>query len=108
MKLENLIFTGEYNSVKNVNNIEIKNVSTSPKNINSGTLFVFIKSIKFDITKIIDYVLALKPAAILCEEDLPMDEDSIPVLRCENTRALLPYIYSRFYGIDFLKMHFVV
>lgn len=107
MKLSSLIFNDEYNSLYNANNIEIENVTTSLQNINSGTLFVFIKSIKFDITKIIQCVLALKPAAVLCEEDLPISEVGIPVLKCKNARRLLAYIYARFYEINFKKLHFV-
>ena len=107
MKLDRLILKGEHSSPCDISGIEIKNVTASQIKINSGTLFVFIKSIKFDVRKIINGVLALKPAAILCDEDFPVDDESIPIIKCKNTRKLLPYIYARFYGIDFDRMRFV-
>ncbi len=107
MKLCELIFKDEYNSLSDITDIEIKNVTTSLNKINSNTLFIFLKSIKFDIRKIIKCVLELKPKAILCDEDLSIDEGNIPIIKCPNTRAILPYIYARFYKVDFSEFHFV-
>ena len=95
MKLCELIFEKEYNTLSDISDTEIKTVTSSLNKIDSNTLFVFIKSIKFDITKIINCVSELKPKAILCDEDLQISDSEIPIIRCRNTRALLPYIYAK-------------
>lgn len=107
MKLEELIYRDEFLSETDISDIEISNVSTNVDEINSATFFVVIRSIKFDINKIISKVVKRHPAAILCEDSIAICSTDIPVLRCKNSRKLLSFIYARFYEIDFTKTKFV-
>ena len=106
MNLYEIIYDGEYTASQKIDNIEITSISTSQNNIDSKTLFVIIKSINFDVNKIINYVVAKKPAAIICNSDTEIKSSDIPILKTDDTRKLLPYLYSRFYKIDFKKMLF--
>ena len=106
MNLYEIIYSNEYKSNFPVKNLEIENISTSPENIDAKTLFVIIKSINFDVNKIIDYVISKKPAAIICNKELTIESTYIPILKTDNTRSLLPFLYSRFYRIDYSKMKF--
>ena len=53
MNLHEIIYSNEYKSDFPVKDIKIDNISTSPDNIDAKTLFVIIKSINFDVNKII-------------------------------------------------------
>lgn len=106
MKLEQIIYEEKFYSETSIEGIEIDNITTHADDITERTLFVMIKSIKFDVNKIISYILSKRPAAIICEYSMPISSDEIPVLKVADTRRILPYLYSRFYEIDYGKMRF--
>ncbi|MBE6643995.1 MAG: UDP-N-acetylmuramoyl-L-alanyl-D-glutamate--2,6-diaminopimelate ligase [Ruminococcaceae bacterium] len=107
MKLSELLKSELYCSATNISNINISSITTNVSEIDENTLFVFLKSIKFDINKIITTVLNKQPAAIICEDDLEIKSDSVPIITSKNTRRLLAFIYSRFYEIDYEKTKFI-
>ncbi len=86
--------------------VELQDISSSVEETVEGTLFVHIKSIKNDNFKIISNALERKPCAIICDEDAELPETDIKVFRVKSTRRTLPFMYSRFYGIDYSKMKF--
>ncbi len=104
MKLKELIFKDEYTSVIGSFDIEIENVTTDINKIESNTLFVFIKSDRFDIKLIKDGVTERKPIAVLCDTDFEIDAPCITVIKADDTRALLPYLYYRINRIDGSKV----
>lgn len=106
MKLLDLMKSIEYSCNKDISDIQVENITTSQKKISSNTLFVIIKSISFDINKIVSYVLSCKPVAVVCDYDILIDDEYIPIIRCDSTRRALPYLYSNYYRIDYSKMHF--
>lgn len=106
MKLFELINKEEYSVDKDTENVEIDSITTTPSKIGPQTLFVLLKSISFDVNKILGYVINRRPAAIICDYDISFNSESIPILRCESTRKALPYIYSAYYGIKYEKMRF--
>lgn len=106
MNLHEIIYSNEYKSDFPVKDIKIDNISTSPDNIDAKTLFVIIKSINFDVNKIIEYVISKRPAAIICYKDSVIESTDVPILKTKDTRRLLPFLYSRFYRIDYSKMKF--
>lgn len=107
MKLSDLLYKDEYKSDVEIEDISICNIATDVSNINDETLFVFIRSINFDVSKIINDVIKKSPAAIICDEEFEISTTSIPIIRVKNTRTALPYLFSRFYNIDFGKIRFV-
>ncbi len=107
MKLCDLLYEDEYQSTLPLPDIEINKISTSKDDIIEGSLFILTKSINFDISKILNYILSKKPKVILCEPDVEISSDKILILRTENIRKILPYILIRFYGINLDKMRFL-
>ena len=65
------------------------------------------KSIKFDVRSIIGYILNKRPTAIICDDDLAPESSEVPIIKVDDARRLLPYLYSRFYEISFDKMRFI-
>lgn len=106
MKLSDIIYKEEYESIENIGNVDIRNISTSVSDTQKDSLFVIIKSIKFDVSRIIKDVINSSPAAIICDKNIEMPTTSIPLLRVENTRVILPFLFSRFYQIDYSRMKF--
>ena len=105
MNLKDIIYEDECNE-KEIPDIEITKITTDQNDIDGTTLFVFVNSIKFDIRKIISYVISKRPAAIICEETSEISTD-IPTLKVTSSRRILPYLYARFYEVDFSRMRFV-
>ena len=106
MKVSELISKDEYECAVNVSNKEIKRVTSNVNLIEKDTLFVLLKGINFDTEKIIEYILAKKPAVIVCDKDRTVKTD-IPVLKVENARLALAYICSKFYKIDYSALKFI-
>ena len=100
MKISELIFSNEYTSADSDLNVEIQNITTDYNEISDNTLFVFIRSVVFDINNIKETVLKRRPAAIICDRELslPSSAESV-IIRVENTRKILPYLFFRFYEL---------
>lgn len=107
MKLSELLFNGEFTSNVKGEDIEIKSIETDQNKIEKDTLFVFIRSINFDVTNIISYVISKRPVAIICDYELDIESSKIPVFKVKNTRRMLSFLYSRFYKIDYTKSKFI-
>ena len=107
MKLSDIIYNGEYKSNFPLEDIDINSITTSVADIQNDTLFVVIKSINFDVSKIINEVINSSPAALVCEEDFIVPKTNVPIIKVKNTRTALPYLFSRFYQIDYSKMRFL-
>lgn len=106
MKLSELLKPEEYTTPLDITEIDIENITTSQEKIKRSTLFVLQKSICFDVKNIINYVLMKKPAAIILEKEYAMEAD-VPIITVKSTRAILPYLFSRFFNIDYKKMRFI-
>ena len=106
MNLERIIYNEEFSTENDIKNLEIYDISTNVDRITDKTLFVIIRSIKFDVNKIISYILSKNPAAIVCDYDTIICTEKIPILKVRDTRRILPYLYSRFYEIDYTKTCF--
>ena len=106
MKLDQLIYRNELTSEENLGIFEIESVTTKPNEITNSSLFIFLRSEFFNVEGIADYVIAKSPLVILADNELNISSDRIKILRCNNTRNLLPFIYSRFYGINYDRLKF--
>ena len=107
MRLSEILFKGEFSSEYSTETTEIEKIETDQNKIDSSTLFVFIRSINFDIKSIITTVLSKKPKAIICDYSLEIGKTDIPVFKVENTRKILSFLFSRFYKIDYSKSKFI-
>ncbi len=106
MILKDLIHNDECTSYKDVGEIDIRKIATKISEIEENTLFVLIRSINFDVCNIINDIISKAPIIIISDIAIE-DSQGIPVLMVENTRKILPFLFSRFYGIDYAKTRFV-
>lgn len=104
MKFSELIHDGEYTSISEVKDIEITRVSYRADDLQKGDLFILIKSINNTNERIIEYILSKSPSAIVSEVDISTD---IPIIKVENARLTLSFIYSRLHKINYGKMKFI-
>ncbi len=107
MKLKDLILRGEYTSDRDIENIEALSVETRVENICDSSLFILQKSVRFDVSQLIPYVISKNPVAIVCDSDTEIKTESVPIIRVESTRRIIPYIFSRLYGINYDKLRFI-
>jgi len=106
MKLAELLLVDEYNAININGDIDIDNITTNQEQITKNTLFVLVRSINFDVSKIISYILSKRPAALIMDIGAEIKSD-VPIIKVENARKILPHLLSRFYKIDYSKMRFV-
>lgn len=107
MKLSDIIYNEEYESSEKIDDIVIESVTTNLSEITPNTLFVIIRSIKFDVNKIINDVIQKSPAAIICDYEIEIPKSDAAILRVRDTRKILPYLFSRLYKVDFSKTTFI-
>ena len=106
MKLDKLIYENELTNEEDLSIWDIEIVTTKPNEITHSSLFVFLQSEFFNVERIADYVMAKSPIVILADNELKISSDRIKILRCKSTRDLLPFIYSRFYNINYDRLKF--
>ena len=104
MKLYEIIYNEDFIRKDGEIDPEITEITTDPKKIGAATLFVFLRSERFDIELIKEKVIAAAPRAIICDDAITLPKTDATVIRVESTRAILPYLYYRFYRIDAAKI----
>lgn len=107
MKLTDLIFEEEFRSDSDISDIEVENVTSDTSAVGENSAFVLLPGVHFDTRKIVAFVMAKHPKAILCESLADRADEKIPVLLVKNARKTLSFMLSRYYGIDYEKMTFV-
>ena len=71
--------------------IEINNVRSNSKEVHSGDLFVCVNGFFTDGHKYVKEAEKNGAAAIISQKEIETD---LPLLICENTRKILPHLYS--------------
>lgn len=107
MKLSDLIFDSEYYSTYDISDIEVTRVTSDTSEIGDDTAFVLLPGVRFDTGKLIAFIVAKRPRAILCESLPDYPTDNIPILFVKNARRILSFLLSRFYHIDYRKMRII-
>lgn len=82
----------------------VKGIKTDSRKVEEGDLFVCLKGEVTDGHKYIDMAIKKGAAAILLEEDI---ECSIPTIKVESTKEILPIILRKFYGNFNEKLKFI-
>ena len=104
MKFYEIIKKEEYTNICGSLDVTIEKITSDPSQITSSTLFVFLRSERFDINLITEKVLKSDPIAILCDEELYITKTKATVIRVKDTRVVLPFLYFRFYRLDSKKL----
>lgn len=96
----------EYKCDYILDKIDITDITTDKSKINSGTLFVLVKGIKFNTETIIDYIISQHPRAIVCDEDRDI-RCEIPIIKVKDARSALAFMCSNYYRIDYTATRFI-
>ena len=107
MKLNEILYNGEYFSLFDTEDIRIENITTSVNEVDEKTLFFLLPGIFQAKDNIIPFLIAKKPAAIACEAFPESIECPIPIILCENSRALFAFASSRLYDFHPSNMRFI-
>ena len=106
MNLKDILDGIEYECRGELDGIQVESVTCDKNKIGQNTLFVLVKGINFDTEKIIEYIIAKRPCAIVCDRDRKIDCD-IPTIRVDDSRRALAYLCSRFFGVDYSLTIFI-
>ncbi len=96
----------EYETDAEISTINIDRVTADKNRIGAATLFVLVKGINFDTETIIEYVIARRPRAIICDIDRQI-ECNIPIIRVKDARCALAFMCSNYYKIDYTATRFI-
>ena len=99
MKLEYLLSNAGYECPEKIKELEIRNITSSSKNVSDKDIFVCIKGLCADGHSFIDYALGRGAALIIAQDD---QRESIrcdaPIMFVKNTRVALSRLCAAFYN----------
>lgn len=100
MKLCDLICENEYFSASRPSELTVEHITSNAAEIKENTVFVLLPGVRFDTSRILSFVLAKRPCALICEAlpDYPTEE--IPILFVKNARRTLSFLLFRFYRLS--------
>ncbi|MBP3591625.1 MAG: UDP-N-acetylmuramoyl-L-alanyl-D-glutamate--2,6-diaminopimelate ligase [Clostridia bacterium] len=87
--------------------IEPSKLSSRTEDIARGTLFFLTEGIAYDKRRLLPYILAKRPLAIVVPTDTKALGYNIPIIYAENVRRAYAEALFRFYGLEKTKMKFI-
>lgn len=107
MVLSDIIYENEYTSDYDISKIEFLKISTSYIDADENSLLVLLESAKRHNEEIKSILKSRSPAAIICDSDDYSKAEGSPIIKVENARKALAFIYSRYYEINYSKFKMV-
>lgn len=104
MLLSELLHNLEYKSRAPLEDINVKKVTSRIDEISKDTLFVWVRGVNYDTSKLYNEIIKRAPAVIVCEDDI---EAECTVIKVENARKALSHLLSTLYKIDYQKTKFI-
>ncbi len=105
MKICELIYKNECKRAPEIENQEFENIEYRMDRVKENDLFFFIKGRKYDTAKLLSFVIAKKPCAIVTEEKI--EDCEIPQIIVKSSRLALAYAYARKENVDLKKLRFI-
>ena len=78
---------------------EIRHITSKVESIEEKTLFFLLKGINFDVSKIINKVIAKNPVLIVTDTDV-QENGTVPIIKIQNARLAYAYAMWNFCEID--------
>ncbi len=108
MKLFSLLFESGTECPKSLCDVEISSIETNSNNVEPSCLFICIKGVHFDSHTLIREVLRRGAAAVVADADANIPYcDGLPIIRVNNTRVAMAYLYAALYGNPQKKLKFI-
>jgi UDP-N-acetylmuramyl-tripeptide synthetase len=90
-----------------IRNQEPKRLCARIEDITDETLFFLTEGISYDKSRLLPYILAKRPMAVVVPNGTTTEESAVPILHCENVRRAFSDALFRFCGLEQTKMKFV-
>ncbi|MDD6795261.1 MAG: UDP-N-acetylmuramoyl-L-alanyl-D-glutamate--2,6-diaminopimelate ligase [Clostridiaceae bacterium] len=107
MILKELLQGLKYNTQQGNDSIEIKEVQYDSRKVQKGDLFVCIKGFQADGHKYAKAAIEKGALAIVCEDPIECDDESVTIIKLEDSRKALAVIGANFYGNPSKKMKII-
>ena len=75
--------------------------------ITRGTLLFLTEGVSYDRSRLLPYILAKNPLAIVMNENTDFPQTGIPILRVQSVRRAYAEAYFRFCGLDKAKLKYI-
>ncbi len=75
--------------------------------ITPGTLFFLTEGISYDTSRLLPYILAKRPLAVVINTEIDATDSQIPLIRVHSVRRAYAKAYFRFCGLDKAKIKYI-
>ena len=82
-------------------------LTAKAERITPSTLFFLTEGVSYDPERLLPYILARKPLAIVINESADFPETEIPLLRVQSVRHAYAEAYFRFCGLEKAKLKYI-
>ncbi len=88
-------------------NLCVRHLTANPRAVTRDSLFFLTEGVSFDKRRLLPYITAKRPAAIVLPLGAKDFCDEIPTVHAQNPRRALAQALFRFYGLSETRMKFV-
>lgn len=82
-------------------------LTANPKNITHGTLFFLTEGVSFDTSKLLPYILAKKPLAVVINSEIEVEKADVPLIRVPSVRRAYAEAFFLFCGLDKARLKYI-
>ncbi len=92
---------------REIEDISVSSLTASAREIREGSLFFLTEGVHFEKKRILPFILAKRPSAVVTSDKSILADTDIPILYTENARACYAKAYFRFCGLEKSKMKYI-
>jgi len=107
LELKKLIGDIQYEVLRGNTDIDILGIENDSRKIKKGYMFVAIKGFSVDGHEYIHQAIDKGAVCIMVERDIDIRDDSVTVIKVQNTLDVLAYVSSLFYGEPSKKLNLI-
>lgn len=107
LELKKLIGDIQYEVLRGNTDIDILGIENDSRKIKKGYMFVAIKGFSVDGHEYIHQAIDKGAVCIMVERDIDIRDDSVTVIKVQNTLDVLAYASSLFYGEPSKKLNLI-
>jgi UDP-N-acetylmuramoyl-L-alanyl-D-glutamate--2,6-diaminopimelate ligase len=98
VKLHGLLKNINYKVLQGNEDINISNIQYDSRKVTENSLFICVKGFKVDGHDFAKNAILKGAKALLVEDEVEYINDSITIIKVENTREVMAYVASRYYN----------
>ena len=82
-------------------------LTAKTEHITKGTLFFLTEGVSYDTSRLLPYILAKKPLAIVINSEIDVEKASVPVIRVSSVRRAYAEAFFLFCGLNKAKLKYI-